>query len=70
LCVVRMALHGGGTENGGIEEDIHRSYAFKADSIRSSRTRAPHLAGSGLTDVTCADACRTRTRSGDIHPPA
>ena len=38
LREVRMTLLGGGNENGRIEENIHRGYAFKTDSIRSSRT--------------------------------
>jgi hypothetical protein len=38
LRVVRMALVGGGYENCRIEENIHLGYAFKTDSIRSSRT--------------------------------
>jgi hypothetical protein len=38
LRVVRMALLGSGNQNGRIEEDIHWGYAFKTDSIRSSRT--------------------------------
>jgi hypothetical protein len=35
---VRMALLGGGNEDGRIEENIHLGYAFKTDSSRSSRT--------------------------------
>src|SRR5271157_5775211 len=38
LGVVRMALLGGGNENCRIKENIHLGYAFKTDSVRSSRT--------------------------------
>jgi hypothetical protein len=52
LRVVRMALLGGGNENGPIEENIHLGYAFKTDSIRSSRTssrmRSQFAPGSAL----------------------
>lgn len=36
--VVWMALLGGGNQNCRIEENLHGSYAFRTDSIRSSRT--------------------------------
>ena len=52
LRVVRMALLGGGNENCRIEENIHSGYAFKTDSIRSSRTssrmRSQFAPGSAL----------------------
>ena len=52
LRVVRMALLGGGNENCRIEENIHLGYAFKRDSIRSSRTssrmRSQFAPGSAL----------------------
>src|SRR5271157_5811638 len=52
LGVVRMALFRGGNENLRIEENIHLGYAFKTDSIRSSRTssrmRSQFAPGSAL----------------------
>src|SRR5580704_9996906 len=74
LGVMRMALRGGGNENGRIEENIQWGYAFKTDSIRSwrtsSRMRSQFAPGSGLprwthrpSTLTMEGRCSARLRS-------
>lgn len=73
LRVVRMALLGGGNENGRIDENIQLDYAFKTDLIRSSRTfsrvRSQSAPGSAMprwthrpSTLTIEDRCSTRLR--------